>query len=223
MSEMFGLKMKLRNFGVLIDGLKKRLSRYWKQPAACSETKKDRSRPKKELIQAAKNEDSESLQPNAKFSDDRSSEIETLQADLADMRKSLQEQTELSDSRLLEIESQKTVLAGAKKTTAAFIDDIIRFRDQLLIFRDGATGDILKFIEMQYKELGKILKKNGMEPLETAAGPFDESCQTVFQTVDTTDKELHMTVSETFRPGYRTADGLLRRQEVIVYKYSGVK
>lgn len=107
-------------------------------------------------------------------------------------------------------------LAELTQEQRRLIEDFFRLRDQLLMYRDGATGDVLKFIGLMYRETGSVLKKSGIESLETAEGLFDESYQTVADTVETTDKEQHMKVNEMFRPGYRRGEELLRREEVIV-------
>ncbi|MCX7745512.1 MAG: nucleotide exchange factor GrpE [Clostridia bacterium] len=98
------------------------------------------------------------------------------------------------------------------------VSDLIDQRDQLRINLDSASGDMAVFISSVYKKLGKVLKNNGIEPLEDS-GRYNSTYQVVAGTKETNDRLLDETIVETFRPGYRLGDTVIRPQEVIIYAY----
>lgn len=102
------------------------------------------------------------------------------------------------------------------------IQDIIAMRDRLLLqkswAKDVGTGEenAVKVIDGQLKETAKCLKKAGVEILESG-DVFDSQYQTVVETRTAEMPEQVDRIAETFRPGYRLQDEILRPQEVILF------
>ncbi|QZY56859.1 nucleotide exchange factor GrpE [Crassaminicella profunda] len=96
--------------------------------------------------------------------------------------------------------------------------DIIGLRDQILIFLSEADEREKRIVSSFYKELGRILERNGIKSLENT-GEFNEAYQTIVGIRSTKVKALDNTVAEIFRPGYKLKDGYIRSQEIILYQY----
>jgi molecular chaperone GrpE (heat shock protein) len=133
-----------------------------------------------------------------------------------------------------EIETVKDELSKAEKPveTTSVPDNkqgyqglalsLIIFRDQLLYFQDNFRDDgnepAVKMLGTLYKETGRFMGANGIEPLEETGG-FDEQKHIAADTKSTSNPELNNAIESTFRPGYRINGELYRPQEVVVYMY----
>ena len=97
------------------------------------------------------------------------------------------------------------------------IQGIIKFRDQLLLFRDNTEDEgTAKLISNLYREVGRILSSNGVEMLNRG-GDFSPDSQVAADTIATDQAELFNKIESTFRDGYIFEGKMLRPQEVIVY------
>ncbi|RKZ22683.1 nucleotide exchange factor GrpE [bacterium] len=74
-----------------------------------------------------------------------------------------------------------------------------------------------KGVEMIYRQLLDILKKEGLRPFESRGEPFDPSKHEVFSTVEKDDVPPY-TVVEEIQKGYYLKDKLLRPARVVVAK-----
>lgn len=108
------------------------------------------------------------------------------------------------------------------KEQLSLIQDMIALRDKLLLRRnwleDQAHGEenARKLVDSQLRETARCLTNMGVEILD-AGGSFDNSFQAVVETCPAEMPEQEDQIAETFRPGYRFRDEILRPQEVIVY------
>lgn len=127
---------------------------------------------------------------------------------------------EISNS--MENEIQQPSLEGEKKITNEEVSelalDIIKLRDQILIARYGYDDKRQRILASVYEELGRILKVNGIEPLEEKE-LFNSEYHIIIGTKVTNNIKLDNTIAEIYRPGYRTKNKILRAQEVVIYKY----
>jgi molecular chaperone GrpE (heat shock protein) len=97
------------------------------------------------------------------------------------------------------------------------IRSLIKFRDQLLIFRDNTEDEeAVKLLSNLYRETGRFMMENGIEILN-GQGDLSTDNQIVVGTVETEDTKLINTIESTFRDGYILDNKMLRPQEVVVY------
>ncbi|MDP4089729.1 MAG: nucleotide exchange factor GrpE [Bacillota bacterium] len=96
--------------------------------------------------------------------------------------------------------------------------DIIRLRDQLLIARYNCDENQQRILTSLYEELGRILRVNGVESLESEK-IFNKQYHAVVEVKKTDRPELNNTIADTCRPGYRYKGEVIRAQEVILYRY----
>lgn len=97
------------------------------------------------------------------------------------------------------------------------IQSLIKFRDQLLLFKDNAEDEgAAKLLTNLYRESGRILSINGIEVLNSG-GVFSPDHHIAVETIVTEQQELINTIESTFRDGYIVEGRLLRPQEVVVY------
>jgi hypothetical protein len=109
--------------------------------------------------------------------------------------------------------------APADDRVPATAERLIKLRDWILLSRAQGDEGAPRVLDGLYRELGKVLEREGVEPLE-ADGPFDDQRQQVIQTEPTDDPARHDRVCATVRPGYLFHGRLLRPQEVTVYAYA---
>ncbi len=108
------------------------------------------------------------------------------------------------------------------KEQLSIIQDLIALRDKLLLrkswLEDQAPEEenAQKVVISQLRETARCLTNLGVEILD-AAGAFDNRYQTVVETRPADNAELAGQIAETFRPGYRFQDEVLRPQEVILF------
>ncbi len=100
---------------------------------------------------------------------------------------------------------------------------LIKYRDQLLYFKDNASAEgneqMVKLLDNLYRETGRFMRENGVEPLEDNT-TFHAEYHVITDTEETEQIDLHDRIASTFRAGYRIDGELIRPQEVVVYRYS---
>lgn len=103
---------------------------------------------------------------------------------------------------------------------SATAQELIRLRDWVLLANtgEGEQKASPKVLDAIYKQLGKILVKEGITSLEET-GSFNYERQQVVSTEATDDPEKDDLICDIVRPGYLFHDSLIRPQEVIVYTY----
>ncbi len=154
---------------------------------------------------------SELNKENSKFKND----INLLKDELSKTKiklEELQNKQKHEELKTNKLEIKKEI----KVEPAPLASDLIRLRDHLLVFKINTEGDALKVINSIYKEQGKILKANGVEPIEDN-GLFNPDKHTIIETKQTSDISLNDNIFDTVRPGYRMGDVVIRNQEVIIY------
>jgi AcrR family transcriptional regulator len=110
----------------------------------------------------------------------------------------------------------------AEEKPSLTAQELIRLRDWVLLAKSGESDNQAspKVLDAIYKQLGKILEKEGITPLEET-GSFNYERQQVISTEATDDPEKDDLICDTIRPGYLFKEILFRPQEVIVYKLNG--
>lgn len=98
-------------------------------------------------------------------------------------------------------------------------NELIRLRDWVLLANTGDSEQKAspKVLDAIYKQLGKILEKEGITTLEET-GKFNYERHQVISTQLTDELEKDDLIYDTVRPGYLFHDQLIRSQEVIVYQ-----
>ena len=104
---------------------------------------------------------------------------------------------------------------------SATAQELIRLRDWVLLAKSGDGGETAspQVLDAIYKQLGKILEKEGITSLEET-GSFNYERQQVVANKIIDDPEKDNLIYDTVRPGYLFHDSLIRPQEVIVYTYN---
>jgi len=103
---------------------------------------------------------------------------------------------------------------------SATAQELIRLRDWVLLANSGKGEEKAspKVLDAIYKQLGKILEKEGIKSLEET-GSFNYERQKVVSTKATNDHDKDDLICDIVRPGYLFHESLIRPQEVIVYTY----
>lgn len=127
-------------------------------------------------------------------------------------------QTQQWDAReKVMLEERERAVEHEVDKRAKLIRSLIKFRDQLMIFRDNAEDEAAsKLLANLYRETGRFMRENGIEILNQG-GEFSTDHQTVAGTVETDVLNLVNTIESTFRDGYAVEGKMLRPQEVVVY------
>ncbi len=121
-----------------------------------------------------------------------------------------------------ELQEEKDRAGRCRQELLSIIRDLIALRDKLLLrkswLEDQAPEEknAQKVVISQLRETARCLTNLGVEILD-AAGAFDNRYQTVVETRPAENAELAGQIAETFRPGYRFRDEILRPQEVILF------
>lgn len=100
--------------------------------------------------------------------------------------------------------------------------ELIKLRDWILMAWSGGGPVSAEVIGELYRQVGRILAKEGVTPLEET-GLYDHNCQQILDTRSTDDLTLNDQVCDTVRPGYLFHGKLIRPQEVIVYLFEQVE
>lgn len=96
--------------------------------------------------------------------------------------------------------------------------DIIKLRDQILLAKLSCNDGKKSILNSLYEELGRILKTNGIEELDSQK-VFNSEWNTVVDVKSTNIKEMDNTIADICRPGYKMGGKIIRAQEVVVYRY----
>lgn len=170
----------------------------------------------------AKQLDAERLERVADMDAAKETEIELKECKekLTQLERRNQELQAIIDEKSVAETSSETPSAEISSDYKGLAEGLIKFRDQLLYFKDKFAKDgdakVVKFMASLYKETGRFMKENGVEPLEET-GAFHPERHMVNSTQNTDDPALYNTIAETFRPGYRIGGEPYRPQEVILY------
>lgn len=141
--------------------------------------------------------------------------VKELEKQLEELRASKMNQEEGSCEKIPD-EVKETACSEDDKRLK-LIQSLIKFRDQLLIFKENAeTEEAAKLLSSLYRETGRFMGQNGIEVLNKG-GDFTTEYQTAVETVVTDKKELVNTIQSTYRDGYIVDGRMLRPQEVVVY------
>lgn len=148
---------------------------------------------------------------------------------LEELEEQLSRQEELCSGRereCLQLRQEQDRLRGMTEQTIQeeinLIRGIIALRDGLFMKQSWLqscpeeTETAAKVLEGQVRDTAKLLTEIGVEILDEC-GTFDSSYQTVVETRTAQEPEQIDRVAETFRPGYRFRNEILRQQEVILY------
>lgn len=153
----------------------------------------------------SKNEEAESLKNRVK---ELEKQLEMVQVTQAHMDASEDKQS---------LENAKKAVECERKKRLKLIRSLIKFRDQLLIFKDNAEDEAaVKLLSNLYRETGRFMSESGVEILN-GGGDFSPDYHIVTETVETDSQELVNTIESTFRDGYIVDGKMLRPQEVVVY------
>jgi len=164
---------------------------------------------------------------NNRQNENRIVELEqTLKRERAQAREALEQERvraqEVEEKLTRELREEKACVGRYRKEKLSAIQDLIALRDKLLLrkswLEDQAPEEknAQKVVLSQLRETARCLTNLGVEILD-AAGAFDNRYQTVVETCPTENAELAGQIAETFRPGYRFQDEILRPQEVILF------
>ncbi len=150
----------------------------------------------------------------------KDTEIGNLRADVSHLKQNIDSKTKEFDEIITACNEKITT---KEKEHLSLLQALISFRDSIAL-RDGMaknveTVDGKKLLASFLKETRALFEKNGVQVIESK-GNFDLSIQVVTDVVDTTEPALHDTVSEVFRAGYMTIEGMLRPEEVILFRYT---
>lgn len=121
-----------------------------------------------------------------------------------------------------ELQAEKERVEQYRKEQLSAIQDLIALRDKLLLrkswLEDQAPEEenAQKVVTSQLREIARCLTNQGVEILE-AGGTFDNRFQTTVETRPAETAEQDGQIAETFRPGYRFRNEVLRPQEVILF------
>lgn len=118
----------------------------------------------------------------------------------------------------LQIEKEQQDLTFGKEIIL-MRDNLCMKEEMLKTEEEYQESKAWKLIQASYRETESILNRMGITVINEK-GVFDSNIQMVTDTTPTDKEELYETVAQTFREGYRTADKLIRPQEVILYSYS---
>ena len=143
-------------------------------------------------------------------------------ADDDEVRENYARMTERLDALQHAVDEKSFEAEQAVLKRMALTEDFIKFRDQLSYFEKdySESGDetSAKLLSKLYRETGRLMRKNGIEPLE-ADGAFDAGHQMVVGTKSTIQQELDKTLAGTLKAGYRIDGILYRVQEIELYVY----
>lgn len=145
--------------------------------------------------------------------------IAELEQELEQERTRAQEAKEKMTQKL---QAEKELVEQYRKEQLSAIQDLIALRDKLLLrkswLEDQAPEEenAQKVVTSQLREIARCLTNQGVEILE-AGGTFDNRFQTTVETRPAETAEQDGQIAETFRPGYRFRNEVLRPQEVILF------
>ena len=142
-------------------------------------------------------------------------ETEELKKQLDELKNTQMKNTAIQENKSFELESQ--LVKNENEKRLKLVKAIIKFRDQLLIFKDNAEDDKMnKLLANLYRETGRLLSENDVEILNDD-GELSTDRHIVTGTVPTDDPGLVNKIESTFRDGYIFDGKMIRPQEIVVY------
>lgn len=81
----------------------------------------------------------------------------------------------------------------------------------------GGSGDVLKGLEMIFKEFTKVFEAEGIRPMEPVGKPYDPMASEILGVVDGTDENDGL-VTEELQKGFYYGDKILRAARVKIAK-----
>lgn len=81
----------------------------------------------------------------------------------------------------------------------------------------GSSGDVLKGLEMIFKEFTKVFESEGIRPMEPVGKPYDPMASEILGVVDGTDENDGLVVEE-LQKGFYYGDKILRPARVKIAK-----
>lgn len=152
--------------------------------------------------------------------------------ELNDKNEQLEQQVAVLEETVTRLKSyfperEKLHASDKEKQWIGFVREIIHVRDSLAMKEELLKEEenhqetkAWKLVQALYRETEGILTRMKVMVIRQE-GIFDSNTQMVTDTTPTDQENLHDTVAQTFREGYRTADRLIRPQEVILFSYKG--
>ena len=172
----------------------------------------------------AQPEDINEDQLDAETAEPTSAEVESkaaaIQAEADDLRKKLIRWQ--ADFQNLQRRSAREVLEARQWAEGEFAKSLLNVLDHFDMALSVDPGKIdaatlLSGVRITYDELKKILAARGIEAFDATGQPFDpHQHEAVMQ--EPNDNFPPMTVTQTFQPGYRLGDRILRPAKVKVSK-----
>ena len=99
-------------------------------------------------------------------------------------------------------------------------DQLIALRDDVQAAAAGLDGSGGRALHAVAGQLARILAAQHVVAIEDA-GSFDAHLHNAVGNMATADKALDYQVASSVRPGYLSDGALIRRQDVIVYRFDG--
>lgn len=145
-------------------------------------------------------------------------ELDKAQAEAADLRGKLARWQ--ADYQNLQRRSAKEILEARQNADADFARSMLTVLDHfdMALNIDPSKTDaatLLNGMKITFDELKKVLAQRGIEPFDPTGQPFDPHQHEAIMQEPAEDKPP-MTVLQTFQPGYRIADRILRPAKVKV-------
>ena len=157
--------------------------------------------------------------------------IDELEQQLQEAKNSCTEQARNSQRAAVEIQDRldhtEALLCSEKERshthTLDWIFHLIDVRDRLRLQQDwlqnipeAERASAAKVIAMALRHTGEVMEEMGVTVME-GGGVFDNTLQSVIQTVPAASEDQVNRIAETFRAGYSYDGEVLRAQEVILY------
>lgn len=154
--------------------------------------------------------------------DDQSNEESELQAATRTIEE-LKKQLEEAENKQLRVqadfenfrrrllnEKQATEKYRAQSIATELLPALDNFERALkLAQRDDSTRSFIQGMEMIYKSIMEALKKEGVEPIESVAQPFDPHLHQAVMQEQTDDYDSNIVIEE-FQKGYMLKDRVIR-------------
>ena len=121
-----------------------------------------------------------------------------------------------------ELQAEKERVEQCRKEQLSAIQGLIALRDKLLLRKSWLEEqapdekNAQKVVDSQLRETARCLTNMGVEILEEG-GAFDNRSQTAVETRPAKTPDQADQIAETFRPGYRFREEILRPQEVVLF------
>jgi molecular chaperone GrpE len=151
--------------------------------------------------------------------------VDAFEEELADCRrradenwdKYLRAEAELDNYRRL---AQRRTTEAVDRATRALLESFLEVADNLeraLAFGDTDAGALLSGVEATYRELSRLLEREGVELIAAMDEPFDPTVHEAVGVVAMPGLQGERVVAVE-RPGYKMKDELLRPARVVVGK-----